>query len=249
MVALGNPLSFELGGGPSPQEQVYNVMFQNVGDGIRSTPDSLVEKWRFARARGIAAFSMDDRAATQAFPDLSTDYLPVWEDILSIIPNPSASEAERQAIVLAEYTRVIDATFPNLETKLKDIDSLISIILLPQAFTRITSPGRGFQDWDPSASDASGPPFNLGPIGVTGAGPDQTALPNYSSNFILYVLFDVGAGAISVSNQRTLAEISELLNESLPAWVDLNLFTACGFVLDQDLLDITAMCDGIVIGP
>lgn len=247
MAGLGQPLSFELGGGPSPQEQVYDVMFQNVGDGIQGPPDSLVEKWRMARARGIAVTTQDDRAATQAFPDLSTDYLPVWEDILSIIPSPTASEAERQAIVLAEYTRVIDATFPKLEAALENLDSLFSILLVPQQFTRITAQGRAFQDWDPSAPDASGPPFNLS--ASNGAGPDQTSLPNYSTNFILHVLFDVGAAAISASNQRTLAEARELLNESLPSWVDFSLFSECGFILDTDLLDVTALCDGIVLGP
>lgn len=247
MAGLGNPLSFELGGGPSPQEQVYTVMFQNVGDGIRSTPDSLVEKWRFSRARGIAAFTLDDKAATQAFPDLSTDYLPVWEDILGIVPAPSATEADRQATVLAEYTRTIDATYPKLQAALQNLDPLFSILIVPQQYTRTTVQGRGFQDWDPAAADASGPPFNLS--ASNGVGPNQTSLPNYATDFIIHVLYDVGAGIISAQAQRTLAEALELLNESLPAWVDFNLFSACGFILDQDLLDVTALCDGIVIGP
>lgn len=244
MAGLGNPLSFELGGGPSPQEQVYGAMYQNVGDGIQAPPDTLVEKWRMARARGIAAFTLDDRAATQAFPDLSTDYLPVWEDILSIQPDPAATEQERRETVLTQYTRVIDATYPKLLSALQDLDSLFSILLIPTQFTRTTAPGRAFQDWDPAAPGASGPPFNLG---VGPVGDKATAFPNYSDDFVLFVLFNVGAGAISVSNQRTLADAIGLLNESLPAWVDFRVFSSCGFVLDQDLLDVTAMCDGIVL--
>ncbi len=246
MAGLGNPLSFPLGGGPSPQEMVYDAMFQNVGDGIQAGPDTLVEKWRMAKARGIAAFAQDDRVMDQAFPDISTDYLPVWEDILGIPFDSNASEAQRQEVVLAAYTRVIDASFPKLESGLKDIDNLMDILLLPQAFVRTTVPGRAFQDWDPSDPQASGPAFNL--VGA-GAGANATAFPNFSDDFIVLVLFNVGAGALAVANQLKLAAAEDELNESLPAWVDFRLFTSCGFILDQDLLDITALCDGIVIGP
>ncbi len=242
-MGLGDPLSLRLGGGPSAQEEVYDAMFQNVGDGIQGPPDSLVEKWRNAKARGIAAFTQDDRATAQAFPDISTDYLPVWEDILGITPDPSASEAQRQATVLAAYTRTIDASFPKLQSALTDIDALMTILLIPHDLVRTTVPGRAFQDWDPSSPQASGPPFNLGPAG-TGT---DTLLPNFSDDFIITVLFDVGAGVLSVANQRKFADAEALLNESLPAWVDFRLFTTCGFILDTDLLDITAMCDGVVL--
>lgn len=242
-MGLGEPLSLALGGGPSPQEQIYDAMFQNVGTGIQAGPDTLVEAWRMARARGIAAFVQDDRALAQAFPDISTDYLPVWEDILGIPPDPDASVTERQETVLAAYTRTIDASFPKLEASLQSIDSLMSILLIPFDLTRVTVPGRAFEDWDPLDSGASGPPFNLGPAGdVT-----HTALPNVATDFALHVLFDVGSGVLSVANQRKFEEARQTLNESLPAWVDLNLFTACGFELDTDLLDVTALCDGIVL--
>lgn len=247
MAGLGNPLSFELGGGPSPQEQVYDAMYQNVGDGIQSQPDSLVEKWRRSRARGIAATQLDDRAATQAFPDLSTDYLPVWEDILKIPFDPGASEAQRQATVLAEYTRTIDATFPKLDATLQGLDPLLNILQLPHDLTRVTVPGRGFEDWNPAAIDASGPPFNLAATGS--AGDNATGFPNFSDDFILFMLYDIGVGIPSAPAQRTMVEAQEEMNESLPAWVDFRLFTVCGFILDQDLLDITALCDGVIIGP
>lgn len=245
-MGLGEPLSLALGGGPSPQEEVYDAMRQNVGDGIQGPEDSLVEKWRNARARGIATFTQDDRALAQTFPEISTDYLPVWEDILDIPPNPSASEAERQATVLVAYTRTIDASFPKLNAELQSIDSLMSIILIPHQFVRTTVPGRAFEDWNTASPSASGPPFRLNASGV---GNTATGFPNFADEFILTVLFDVGVGLLSVANQRSFAEAQALLNESLPAWVDFRLHTACGFILDQDLLDVTLLCDGIVIGP
>lgn len=245
-MGLGEPLSLALGGGPSPQEEIYDAMFQNVGDGIQGPEDSLVEKWRNARARGIAVFTEDDRATAQAFPEISTDYLPVWEDILDIPPTPGASVAERQATVLVAYTRTIDATFPKLESELQSIDALMSILLIPHDLVRTTVPGRGFEDWDTASASASGPPFRLGAGGV---GDDATGFPNFSDEFILTVLFDVGVGVLTVANQRSFSEAQDLLNESLPAWVDFRLHSACGFILDQDLLDVTLLCDGIVIGP
>ena len=247
MAGLGNPLSLQLGGGPSPQEQVYDAMFQNVGDGIQAGPDTLVEKWRWARARGIAAFTQDNRVVAQAFPDISTGFLGVWEDILEISPDPTASIAQRQATVLAEYTRAIDASYPKLRSQLQSIDALMDILLIPPDLTRTTVPGRAFQDWDPNDAQASGPPFNLVGAAAGTSGPNVTSFPNFSDDFILFVLFNVGVGALTVENQRRFAEGQNELNESLPAWVDFRLFTACGFILDQDLLDITAFCDGIVI--
>ncbi len=244
-MGLGEPLSLALGGGPSPQDEVYDAMFQNVGDGIQAPDGTLVEKWRKARARGIAVFTEDDRAAAQAFPDISTDYLPVWEDILNIPPTPGASVSQRQATVLAAYTRTIDATFPKLTESLQSIDALMSILLIPHDLVRTTVPGRTFQDWDPSDPTASGPPFNL--AATSGAGSTASGFPNFSDEFILTVLFDVGAGILSVSNQRKFAEAQDTLNESLPAWVDFRLFTECGFILDQDILDVTLLCDGIVL--
>lgn len=242
-MGLGEPLSLALGGGPSPQDEIYNAMRQNVGDGIRADADTLVEKWRRSRACGIAVFTQDDRATMQAFPDLSIDYLPIWEDLLDIPVDPDASITARQETVLAAYTRAIDATYPKLTQALQSIDSLMSILLVPFIYSRVTVPGRAFQDWDPSDPEASGPAFDLQ---QGSAGPNATAFPNYSSDFILNVLFNVGS-TLGTANQRKLSEAADELNESLPAWVDYRLFTDCGFILDSDILDVTAMCDGVVI--
>ncbi len=463
-MGLGEPLSLALGGGPSPQEEIYDAMFQNVGDGIQAPEDSLVEKWRMARARGLAAVVQDERAAAQSFPDLSTDFIPVWEDILGIPPDPTASESDRQATILEAYTRLISASFPDLTSLLNDIDPLMNILLTPHDLVRTTVPGRAFEDWTPSFSgvitavsdvtasafangsvisvqdngnsqprfttiaahgmvtgdfvkhinftidaynvtaevtvisateyditslstvtfstgfflvnksvaavndngngiarfttaqphgmftgqtvehagfsqaaynvtarivvisdaeyditsvpfstnvpgnfvyqsiqiaqtpnggealvsgqdvqiidtadyDGSTTAYNVSPssfqidgeflvtntgkwrnvtrasgprfrLGAGPAGAKNTAWPNFSDEFAINVLFDIAAGTLSVDNQRKFLDAQTALNESLPAWVDLRLFTNCGFILDEDLLDVTAMCDGIVI--
>ncbi len=242
----GNPFPFELGGGPSTVEEIYDSMYQSVGSGIQAPEGTIVEHWRMARARGIAATSDDARASFQAFPDLSTDFLPVWEQILDINPPTDSTIDERQDAALAQYTRVIDASYPALLLSLTDLDPLFQILIPPNENTRATVPPRMFQDWNPGDADASGPPFNL----TTGqSGSTCTSVPNYASDFTLYVLLDLPTtvpNTISASNQRTVLEAQTILNESLPAWVDLRVFTECGFILDRDLLDATAFCDGII---
>lgn len=238
MPGFGNPLSFVLGGGPSPQEQVYDAIYQAVGDGLRARPRSIVETWRMAKSRGLAAVMQDDRATMQAFPDKATDYLPVYEQILRIVPASDQSEQERRDVVTARYTRSIDATYPKLAAQLDTIDPLFQILTLPYTLTRTTDVGvRAFEDWDPSDPLASGPDY--------GGGREHTVIPNFSDDFVLAVFLDVGPGAFNVTNQRALELAKQELNESLPAWVDFRVFTALGFILDQDLLDVTAFGDGV----
>lgn len=242
MASLGNPLSFGLGGGPSPQEQAYDTSYQSVGDGIQAEPGSLVEEWRMARARGLAAFDMDDRAAAQAFPDLSTDFLPVWEEILRVYAPPGSSDEERRQVITEAYTRYISAAYDAIDTSLKEVNELIEVLILPYEYTRTTVTGRAFEDWDPADPKATGPAFDANSV----AGDNATFYSNFSDDFIVSVLFDVGSSILTPTNQRALQEVYKRLNEILPAWVDFRIFSACGFILDDDILDETAFCDGIV---
>lgn len=244
MGALGNPLSLTLGGGPTPSESIYDALYQNVGTGLRSAPGSLVEEWRMARARGIAAATSDERAAHLAFPDLTEDFLPVWEEILGVSPPVGSSLEDRRIQVTVAYTRLIDATWNSIEETLAGIDPLLSVLILPPEYVRTTIPGRAFQDWNPADPAASGPAYNLYP---GSGGTTASGFPNYSDDFVLFLKFDVGAAILSPSNQRTLAAVELALSESLPAWVDWRIYSDCGFILDDDLLDATVFCDGLVI--
>ena len=237
----GNPFPFKLGGGTSDVERVYNAMFQSVGIGNRATTGTIIEAWRHARARGIQATAQDERAMFQAFPDFSTDFLPVWEEILDIIPPSEATDDQRRVTVLERYTRTIDATFPKLTEQLQLINPNLEIFDVDQDLKLEMETGvRAFQDYDPNAVDASGPAYDL-PTGASG--PNQTSFPNFSNDFILNVLLNTAVGPLTVPDQRTIVEVKEELNESLPSWVDFRVFTACGFVLDQDLLDVTVFCE------
>jgi hypothetical protein len=239
MSGLGNPLSFALGGGPSPQEMVYDAIFQAVGDGLRGPYGSIVEAWRLSKSCGIAATIQDDRAAMQAFPNMCTDYLPVYENLLQIVPETGQSEEDRRQLVTERYTRTIDATFPKLEAQLDVVDPLFEIIIPPFELTRTTEMSvRAFQDWNPGSGSACGPAF--------GAGRKQTLFPNYSDSFVLYAYLNVGSGPTTATNLRTMAAVKAGLNESLPAWVDFRVFSSIGFILDLDALDVTAFGDGVL---
>lgn len=245
-MGIGQPLPLEIGGGPDQSDAYYRALKSAVGTGGSAARETIREAWRMARARALSASYADDRAAAQAFPQLVTDYLPVYEELLGIDPPPGATDDQRRQVVVERWTRAIDASWPKLEDALQSIDALLSLVLLDHQYTRESQQGRGFEDYDPGSPDAAGPAFNL----VTGAGDgdDLTSWPNFSDEFRIYVHFNTG-GPISNPQQKTVLEVRELLNESLPSWVDYTLFTTCGFILDQDLLDVTVFCDGIVTIP
>jgi hypothetical protein len=162
-----------------------------------------------------------------------------------VVPSSDQSDEERREIVAQLWTRTIDATNPKLTSMLQDIDALFEILVLPPEYTRTTEPGvRAFEDWDPGDPGACGPAFDLN----NGAsGPKATSFTNFSDDFIAFVHLDIGGGSFTPGNQRSFAAAQDELNESLPAWVDFRIFTSCGFILDTDLLDVTAFCDGLII--
>lgn len=242
MPGLGNPLAFALGGGPSGQELAYDSLRQAVGDGLRARVGSIVEKWRMAKARGLAAIVQDDRAAMQAFPNLATDFLEVYEEILRIVPPSGTSETDRRDTVVARYTRTVDATHPKLLAQLQALDPLFEILIIEPELTRTTDVGvRAFQDFNPASPLACGPAFDL----HVGTSEKNSSVPNFSDDFILYVLLDIGGGTFTPAHRRAILAAQDELNESLPAWVDFRTFTAVGFILDLDLLDVTVFGDGV----
>ena len=245
----GNPFAFEIGGEASKTEQAYDLLKQSVGIG-NSAPgdpeDTIIESWRFARSRGLAAVINDDRAAQQNDPRFATDFIPVYEQLLlKWFPGGTPDETKRKELADL-WTREIDSTLPKLEADLQQIEPTVTLEVIdydpldPTAArdqTRDTQPGRFFEDWDPADPDASGPPFNLlaGPGFAT-----ITNFPNYSDDFILRVKYPLPVGTLSAFNKRQIQRMQDFLNEALPAWVGFTIFTKeGGFILDQDLLDVT----------
>jgi len=225
---------------------IYDALYQAVGDGLRADDGSIVETWRYSRALGIEASTKDAHATDQAFPNRATDFLPVYEEILGINPGSGQTTEDRQTEASAQWTRSLDASHPGLLQMLQAIDSDFLIIPKDHDLALVTEMGwRAFEDWDPSNPLACGPGFNLF---RSGQAYSVLEFPNYSDEFVLYVMLNTGTpGVVTPTQLRSLSLAVTSLNEVLPGWVDFRIFTTGGFILDRDLLDLTALADGATI--
>lgn len=214
-------------------DQAYDALYQNVGDGLRGPPEGILEAWRHARAEGLAAVTVDWRAALQAFPQYATDFIPVYEELLNNPVDPTLAIGDVQEELAVKYTQVIDATNPSLLVLLQKIDPRFSIYPIdPNQSTTTECDARPFEDWNPASPQACGPAFDLN-------GRTYTLFPNYSSDFILPVLLAIG-GTFTEEDKRVMQLAKDSLNDALPSWVDFRIFGSLGFILDVDLLDVTA---------
>lgn len=226
----GNPIPFKLGGGPSNTEQANTAIKDIVGIGGSSPDGTIRAEWFLAKARGLAAVMADERALNQGFPDLATDALLVYEEILSRPAAPDESDQERRDLNTALWTSTAPSIEDELTTSLQAIDENFVILYIPVNNTITTQNGRGFQDWDPTSPKASGPPFNIG---------DQSEYPNYSTDYRVYVQYNV-TGTLTTQQFQNLTDAKNLLRDRLPSWIDFTIFKEIGFILDIDLLDLTS---------
>jgi hypothetical protein len=227
----GNPLPLQIGGGPSSSEQAYDALRSSVGIGGSGPRDGIMEGWRFAKARGLAAATMDARVFFQWFPGLATDLLPMYEQLLGVPAGPNDSEQDRRARVDALWTRIVSAVTPDLLARLQEIAPSVTIVAPNGVTARRTVPGRGFEDYDPDAFGSSGPAFNIG---------KQSVFPAYADDYVLYVYYPLPPGSLTDNQRLTIQRLTDVLHESLPAWCQFYIFTQDGgFILDVDLLDLT----------
>lgn len=216
-------------------DQVYDALYQSVGDGLRAPQGSIVEEWRHARAEGLSAVTVDWRAFLQTFPNHATDFIPVYEDILGMQLDPSWTTEEKQQALALRWTSAPDASGSSLTEQLEAIDPRFSIAdpgLAGAEYSTVTESGaRAFEDWNIFSPLVCGPAFDLGR--------SHTLFPNYSTDFITPVLFDLGGAPPTADEMRLYGLAADQLNAALPAWVDFRLYGDIGFVLDEDLLDFT----------
>jgi hypothetical protein len=233
MAGLGwkNPFPLELGGGPTLVEKVYQTLRSSVGHGGSAIDDdnTIDGLWRQARASGLAAAAATgERAAVNFFPGWATDLLQYYEELLFLVPEDEDNLPQRRAAAELAYTREILSSIPSVASDLLRIDERLSILEVPHEETIETVPGRAFEDY------AATLPFE--------GGRRSTRFPNYSTDFILFVLFDIGSGIDpGPIEMRIVRQTVDYLNEVLAGWVDFQLTTADGFILDESLLDITGL--------
>jgi hypothetical protein len=232
MSGLGwhNPFPLEFGGGETAVERIYYALRSNVGKGGSADDDegSLDGLWRQSRARGIASVAtFGERSALQAFPDRATDLLPYYEQLFLLTNDPATSDHERREAAAVRYTQQIASAIPDIGIALRLIDPRFEVLTTSPDQSDSTLFGRAFEDY------AAAEPF--------GGGRKSTAFPNYSSEFVAYVLLDLGGGIPpTTSERRSMDAAAALLNEVLPAHNSFQIVTHRGFTLDVDLLDLTS---------
>lgn len=227
-----NPLPFDVGGGTTTVQDVYRTMRAVVGVGGAGPEDSLEDLPRQTRAYGTAlAIEADERASDQYYPSRSTDALGYYESLLAVPLAPDLETHERQQLVSSVFTAPPATSAEDVDAGLLAIDARLSVLTLPDEFVETTQHGRAFEDL------AGTEPFN--------GGRKSTAFGNHSTTYLLSVLFDIGSGTpVTPLETAILSRAAQYLNEALPAWVTFQFVTSAGnggFILDNDLLDLTAL--------
>lgn len=225
MIGALNPCPFRVGGGSTPTSRAYYALRRVVGKGGSAADDTGLDgMWRRSRAKGLAAvWSAKERATAQFFPHLATDGIAYYERITGLVRAKDETTAAYRLRLWAAFVASIRSDMPTIDEDLKGIDSRISI--LEPGPTVTTQHGRAF-----------------GPLHSSLESPAMSAsiVPNYSTDFVLYVLFDAGhSGPPTTNEKRVLERISTYLRGVLPSWVSFVVMTDTGFTLDLSSLDIT----------
>lgn len=225
-----NGFPFEFGGGSTHTETIYSAVRSSVGVGGAALDDdgTIDGLWRQARSVALAAAATTgERAILQAFPMLATDLLEYYEDLLQAVPEPGDSVLERQAAVSALWTERVRASMPDIAADLLAIDDRFSVAAFGRQTTTDTLHGRAFEDL------AGALPFGLR---------RSTRFPNYSTEFVITALFDIGSGVTpTLDEQKLIDRVKQHLNKVLPATHTFQVLTGVGFILDTDLLDLTGL--------
>lgn len=232
-LGCGNSLPMQVGGSPSRFEKAYAALQRMVGVYGYSTDDDEIEAmWRASKAHAMATFeSFDERAAYQAIPEYATDHIPLYEESLGIETDTSLSDEQRREIIVPDYTGVPETWTSALEEALQRIDSLASIRTRTWANAGACQIGRWYEPYEVSSGttyDANGDRTN-------------TAWPNPSDMHSVIIEYSLGSGV--VPNREQLRKTEEMLAHTIevcPAWNEVHVIYATGFILDQSLLDATA---------
>jgi hypothetical protein len=226
-----NPFPLEFGGGPTLVETTYRALRSAVGEGGSAKDDenTIDGVWRQARASALAAaFATGERALLQFFPGSATDALPYYEELFGLVPEDEDDDPARRREAERRYTYEVDAAVPTITADLQRIDPRFSVIEIDHTHSVVTVFGRAFEDL------AGTLPFN--------GGRKSTLFANYSTDLIVFVLFDVGSGIDPApADAALLRDAIDYLNTSLPTWVNFQTTLADGFILDESLLDLTGL--------
>lgn len=225
MIGSLNPCPFRVGGGATPSSKAYHALKRVVGEGGSAKDETGLDGlWRRSRAKGLAAvWCAKERATLQFFPHLATDGIEYYERVTGLVRAKNEADATYRLRLWAAFVASIRSDVPHIDDDLKAIDSRIEII----------EPG-------PTTTTVHGRAF--GPLHSTLESPAMaaTVVPNYSTDFVLYVFFDVNhSGPPTTNERRTIERVNSYLRGMLPSWVSFVIMTEVGFTLDLSSLDLT----------
>jgi hypothetical protein len=210
-------------------ERIYRALRSAVGKGGSAANELGLEgTWRWVRAKWLAEVSRkSELAAEQAFPDRATEALPYYERLLQITPRDEASIEDRQIAVARAYALQLASDIPDLLRALQQIDARFTLVVPPAHLSVTTQAARAFDGY-------------AGELPM-GDGRKSTRFPNYSSDFEVYTVLELGGGAVPTTEERdSIAAARRLLHDVLPAHNTFQVATHRGFTLDVDRLDLTS---------
>jgi len=230
-------LPLHIGGGPSEEEKVYQVLRSAVGKG-GSAPNELGIDglWRRARALGLAsATSATRRAIYNAFPFLSTDLLPHYERTLGIVVAPDTPDAARRELVAAMWPAKASAVVSDVQGELRRIDSRFTFEVTSQYEPKTTASWYG--RWFGSHNGGELPVFGTKTY-------SDLASPSTRCHAVAFLAVST-PDALIQRDERAVAAANMRLRALMPSWEDCAIsVTSDGFILDESPLDWTVLSDG-----
>jgi hypothetical protein len=221
MAELAAFLPLEIGGELSPEDKAYRMLRDAVGKGGAAAPGTIEDAWRVARAEGLGVIgSVDEAAVVQAFAHLATYHIPYYEEILGIAPEPFLSEHERRVPVVEGWLGTREVSTDELQAALTAIDPRFELQAPDHDDAVTTQHGRAFEEWVPAPA-----------YSADNTGRRYSILPNFSTDMIVVVKFDVGVGALTSDELLKLQRAKDLLNDRLASWVDFRVYTETGFIV------------------
>jgi len=239
-------------------ETMLNALLQAQGSAIATDIDSAAYVECYAKARLLAdMWSTVIRLGNQFDPNKMTDFLPRWEAIYGIVPSPTATLAQRRALIASKI-----ANYGNSPT-IQVVTDLLALVL-GDVFVTILygsdtiqdgyyAGSAGIEGFVPGGANVLGgfdfPDQSVNnpniPFGFTeGQGFNQQGWSSTMATLLIIVQQPVG-----MSNQTFLnivAQIDNNLENLMPAWAtwawaEYNSLGTLGFILDEQNLDKEAL--------
>lgn len=223
-----NPMPSALGGGPGDALLALTAFLELMGDGwAPQESDADPERLFYeAVAEGLGVTrAFGEHAACQAYPEIASDYVPVYEQQLGIVPGTEDDEQRREAASTA-YGAVKAADGPDLAAGVATIDARATVLSSVWSDEDATMEARPWGD--------SGESY--------GAARPASGYPAYSTARRVYVLVDVGyTGALTNADRLAVARVKTYLAKVLPTVCAFEVITSQGMLLGTSPLDYTGL--------